>query len=235
MRITRTIVLPAAAFALMSAPAYAADERQSDPPNFNQMDKNDDGALTRSEAAAHKRLTAHFDQVDDNKDGRLTRAEYLQIMARQDLYTLRENLAEFLDPDDKAPLAVKSQSSGSQSASAGASSRSEKGQMPAMAASPQLVRNVQNVLQEHGVDPGPTDGIWGPRTHQAVTEFQDKQRLQGNGQLNAQTLTALGLASQGESASTGASGEQSLFKKADKDNNGYVSRAEFESMPKTEN
>jgi peptidoglycan hydrolase-like protein with peptidoglycan-binding domain len=107
--------------------------------------------------------------------------------------------------------------------------------MPAMAASAQLVRKVQNALREQGIDPGPIDGIWGPRTHQALTEFQDKQGLQGNGQLNAPTLSALGIGSQGESASTGASGGQGLFEKTDENNNGYVSRAEFESMPKPKN
>lgn len=198
----------AAALALATGAAYAADV-----PNFNQMDKDNDGSLTRSEAAGNPKLADQFQQVDDDGDGRLSRGEYLAIMARQDLYNLRENLAEFLDPDGKAPLAAGSQARGQQASSgqsAAQSSASAGGQRqpgpqaPGMAASNQLIRNVQEQLQAKGVDAGPADGIWGPQTHQGVREFQQAQGLQATGQLNAPTLAALGIPKE-QSASAGQS------------------------------
>jgi hypothetical protein len=218
MDIKRSILFSATAFALALGTAHAAGEG---PPNFNTMDKNNDGALTRAEASVHRRLSAHFDQVDDDRDGRLTRAEYLEIMARQDLYTLRDSIAEFINPEGRPPLTA-GQASGQQ-----ASARS--------AVSSELVRNVQQTLSAEGVDAGPVDGIWGPRTHQALREFQEREGLDASGQLNAPTLAALGIdstqtASAGESASAGGTARSTpQFDKADKNNDGFVSRQEFDS------
>lgn len=231
MNITRSILYSATAFALALGTARAAGE---DPPNFNTMDKNNDGALTRAEASVHRRLSAHFEQVDDDRDGRLTRSEYLEIMARQDLYTLRDSIAEFINPEGRPPLAT-GQAPGQQtSAGAGQAGAAEQSSLP-MAVSSELVRNVQNTLSAKGVDAGPVDGIWGPRTHQALREFQERHDLETSGQLNAQTLAALGIdgtrtASAGESASAGGTATRApKFEKADKNNDGFVSREEFES------
>lgn len=237
MRIRRNLSF-AAALILGAGAAYAADV-----PNFNQMDKDNDGALTTSEAAANPKLADQFARVDDDGDGRLSRFEYLQIMGRQDLYNLRGSIAEFLDPDGKAPLAA----GGQASASSGAQQQGP--QAPAMAASSQLVRNVQQQLQAKGIDAGPVDGIWGPQTHQGLTDFQQAQGLEASGQLNGPTLAALGIAGQqsasvGNSASAGqsASGGGSAsagsglpsFQRADKNNDGNVSHEEFEAaMDKT--
>jgi hypothetical protein len=208
----------------------SAQAAGDDPPNFNTMDKNNDGALTREEASVHRRLSAHFNQVDDNRDGRLTRAEYLEIMARQDLYTLRDSIAEFINPEGKPPLATGAQAGGTGSEQANAGAQPS---VP-MAVSPQLVRSVQDTLHAKGIDAGPVDGIWGPRTHQALREFQERQGIETTGQLDARTLASLDVsgdsaASTGASASAGASGAPS-FDNADKDNNGYVSRHEFDSI-----
>lgn len=51
----------------------------------------------------------------------------------------------------------------------------------------------EDTLQAKGIDAGPVDGIWGPRTHRALREFQDWQGLDSSGQLDAQTLAALGI------------------------------------------
>ena len=208
----RTIysVLPAAAVALaLSGAAHAADV-----PGFNEMDRNNDGQLSRSEARGNPKLADQFSQVDDDGDGMLSRGEYLAIMGRQDLFTLRENLAEFLDPEGKPPLAAGgSPQEGAASAGASKPNEQQAGQYPARAASERLVRNVQQALQDKGIEIGPVDGIWGPRTSAGVREFQQSQNLDGTGQLNAPTLAALGIsdeapASAGDSARQGKRASQ---------------------------
>jgi hypothetical protein len=195
-----TSLLPAAIALALAGPLHAA----GDVPGFNEMDKNSDGQLTRSEAQGNPKLADQFAQVDDDNDGSLSRAEYLAIMGRQDLYTLRENLAEFIDPDAKQPPLAASSQQGQASAGGG----KQSSQYPPRAASDKLVRNVQQTLQDKGVDAGPVDGIWGPKTSAGVRQFQQQQNLDTTGQLNAQTLDALGIAegsaSAGESAKAAA-------------------------------
>jgi hypothetical protein len=53
------------------------------------------------------------------------------------------------------------------------------------------VRAAQQALQDKGFDPGPIDGIKGPRTTEAVRDFQQKQNLTVTGQLDAQTRDRL--------------------------------------------
>jgi peptidoglycan hydrolase-like protein with peptidoglycan-binding domain len=54
------------------------------------------------------------------------------------------------------------------------------------------VRHVQQALQRKGFDPGPIDGILGPRTRQAVRNFQDRYGIEAGGDIDNQTLFALG-------------------------------------------
>ena len=62
------------------------------------------------------------------------------------------------------------------------------------AQSSETVRKAQQALKDKGFDPGPVDGIMGPQTREAVKKFQDKQaNMKGSGQLNQQTLSALGV------------------------------------------
>ena len=198
--------VPAAVALALAGPLHAADV-----PNFNQMDKNNDGQLSRSEAQGNPKLADQFTQVDGDNDGMLSRTEYLAIMGRQDLYNLRENLAEFLNPEGKPPLAAGGQQTGDASAGSAQAAGGEQALPPAV--DEQLVRNVQEALREKGMEAGPVDGIWGPRTHSALREFQQDEGLEATGQLNAQTLAALGIAegtaSAGESgAPAGESGKQ---------------------------
>lgn len=74
------------------------------------------------------------------------------------------------------------------------------------ATDPQLVRKVQQELKAEGINPGPIDGIWGPKTSQAVQQFQQKRGLQASGQLDARTLSALGVAG-GQTAAAGGNQE----------------------------
>jgi hypothetical protein len=53
------------------------------------------------------------------------------------------------------------------------------------------VRAAQQALRSKGFDPGPIDGIQGPRTTAAVRDFQDKENLTVTGQLDAETNARL--------------------------------------------
>ncbi len=56
---------------------------------------------------------------------------------------------------------------------------------------PSVVKSAQQKLAADGFDPGPADGVMGPRTRKAVRDFQGKKGLAENGQLDQQTLAAL--------------------------------------------
>jgi peptidoglycan hydrolase-like protein with peptidoglycan-binding domain len=50
-------------------------------------------------------------------------------------------------------------------------------------------------LKDRGIDPGPIDGVMGPRTSAAIREFQQKENLAVNGQLDPETRAKLVVAS----------------------------------------
>lgn len=54
------------------------------------------------------------------------------------------------------------------------------------------IRNAQEALQKKGFDIGQVDGLLGPRTMAALREFQQQHGLARSGQLDAETLKALG-------------------------------------------
>jgi len=54
------------------------------------------------------------------------------------------------------------------------------------------IRSVQRALAAKGFDPGPVDGIVGPLTRAAVRKFQDRFGMKASGQIDNQTLFALG-------------------------------------------
>jgi Ca2+-binding EF-hand superfamily protein len=76
------------ALALAVGSAYAAEERKG----FNDLDKDRNGSLSRTEAAGNPELVAKFKDADRNKDGKLTRAEYLRVMAVKDAGTVKRKV-----------------------------------------------------------------------------------------------------------------------------------------------
>jgi len=54
------------------------------------------------------------------------------------------------------------------------------------------VRKVQQALQRKGINAGPIDGVYGPLTKEAVRIFQDRYGIKATGEVNNQTLFALG-------------------------------------------
>ena len=71
-------------------------------------------------------------------------------------------------------------------------------------AEPATVRQAQERLISEGFNPGAVDGRLGPQTRQGLKDFQTSQGLEPSGQLDTQTIAALGLDS-GASATTGGS------------------------------
>jgi hypothetical protein len=53
-------------------------------------------------------------------------------------------------------------------------------------------RRVQQVLKEKGFDPGPLNGVPGPRLKNAVRSFQSRYGIAARGEIDNQTLLALG-------------------------------------------
>lgn len=53
------------------------------------------------------------------------------------------------------------------------------------------IQAAQQFLSEQGYDTGPVDGFWGPRTEQAISDFQRNQGLEASGQLDEQTLQTI--------------------------------------------
>ena len=82
-------------------------------PGFNDLDKNHDGALSSTEAAANPQLAKRFKEVDTDGDGKLSRAEYLKVMAKKDFNTLREKAADLIEPDHGSSAGSSSKSKSS--------------------------------------------------------------------------------------------------------------------------
>lgn len=85
MKLAKTLLIGAAA-ALAFGGAYAAAPKASgNEPGFNALDKNNDGYLSRSEAAKDKDVSKNFKAIDKNGDGKISRTEYLEHKGKNDL------------------------------------------------------------------------------------------------------------------------------------------------------
>ncbi len=67
------------------------------------------------------------------------------------------------------------------------------GYPPPGAVNPRGIAAVQGRLRDLGYYHGGLDGVWGPDTQQALAQFQQRNGLQPNAELNPATITALGL------------------------------------------
>ena len=102
-----------AALALAFGTAYAADNAKQDKnviqkqeekggalnndTSFRVLDKNNDGYLTKAEAAGNPDLAKRFKEADDNNDGKLSRMEYLKIMAKIDTHNTADKVSKSTD------------------------------------------------------------------------------------------------------------------------------------------
>jgi len=55
------------------------------------------------------------------------------------------------------------------------------------------VEALQKKLLGQGINPGPVDGVFGPKTEEALKRFQERQGLDADGIAGPKTLAALGL------------------------------------------
>jgi peptidoglycan hydrolase-like protein with peptidoglycan-binding domain len=63
--------------------------------------------------------------------------------------------------------------------------------MPSPAPVQAEVRTAQEKLRDNGYEPGPIDGIWGPRTAAAVSQYQRKEKMTVTNRLDPETLGKL--------------------------------------------
>jgi len=56
-----------------------------------------------------------------------------------------------------------------------------------------LIKAVQQALTDASYDPGPVDGLEGPRTASAITAYQRDKGLMVDGTIGPETLRSLGL------------------------------------------
>lgn len=66
-------------------------------------------------------------------------------------------------------------------------------QTTALNQNPDVVRQVQQSLNQQGYEAGSVDGVWGEQTQSALQKFQQSKGMQASGQLDEQTLAALGV------------------------------------------
>lgn len=71
----KKLIAIAGSLALASGMAVAGD-KMGEAKNFEDLDKNQDGVITQSEASTDQNLVAHFNNADANADGYLTPSEF---------------------------------------------------------------------------------------------------------------------------------------------------------------
>ena len=111
----------------------------------------------------------------------------------------------------------KQESQGAQSSSS-ASKEQKPGSGPSASGDKQsqrseTIKEVQTKLKDQGQDPGPADGVMGPKTQAALKEFQKDKGLKETGQLDQQTLSALGVSGSAAAGGSSASGSSKSSEK----------------------
>src|SRR3954463_1514447 len=114
MRLTQSMFfLVAAALALAVGATYAEDKvgKDKNDPGFKALDKNNDGYLSRTEAAGNPELFRKFKQADKNGDNKLSRMEYLESMTKQDATTAKNKVETAIDKNKDKPAGAGSTTS----------------------------------------------------------------------------------------------------------------------------
>jgi Ca2+-binding EF-hand superfamily protein len=93
MKLAKSMLAGAVALALAAGAAYAKDSSKT---GFDALDRNDDGFISRAEAAGNPRLLKGFDVADKDNDGKLSRSEYLAATAKR---KVKDVVGKPSDPD----------------------------------------------------------------------------------------------------------------------------------------
>ncbi len=93
------------------------------------------------------------------------------------------------------------------------------------------VKAIQEALKTKGFDPGTADGVVGPKTNQALREFQKSNNLQVTGRIDDKTASALGV----EAGTMGSSSSSSMGKESTSGSRGTSGRSSSSSEEKTGN
>src|ERR671935_2225076 len=97
MKFAKTLLIGVSSLALGTGAALAADKAKDKDPGFNKLDKNNDGYLSRSEAAKNPYLSKRFKEADKDGDGKLSRTEYLAVMTKKDAKTAKKKIENAID------------------------------------------------------------------------------------------------------------------------------------------
>jgi Ca2+-binding EF-hand superfamily protein len=108
MRLTQSLFfIVAAALALAVGASYADEhvgkDKTKNDPGFNALDKNNDGYLSRTEAAKNPTLVKKFKEADKNGDGKLSRMEYLEAMTKQDASHAKDKVENTIEQHKDKP------------------------------------------------------------------------------------------------------------------------------------
>lgn len=128
----------------------------------------------------------------------------------------KQKQSQGASPDKSAQTQSSGAASGSTSGqsaskpSSSAASGSTSGQASQkQAQGSDIVKQAQQKLSQAGHDVGKPDGIMGPKTQAGLKEFQEKKGLQASGQLDKETLAALGVSGEVTSGSAATGGSSS--------------------------
>jgi peptidoglycan hydrolase-like protein with peptidoglycan-binding domain len=119
------------------------------------------------------------------------------------LAVLSATLVSFAAVAQDKPKQEPSAQSGQTQAQTESKQPSGKQQAATQQPSSDVIKQAQEKLSAAGHDPGPADGMVGPRTQKALKDFQQAKKLDPSGQLDQKTLAALGVSGEA-SAATGA-------------------------------
>ena len=60
------------------------------------------------------------------------------------------------------------------------------------------IKKVEKTLRDKGYDPGPIDGVWGPQTRAALSQYQKAENLPATGHGDAETAGQPGVGQESE-------------------------------------
>ena len=96
------------------------------------------------------------------------------------------------------------------------------------------VKKVQAALKEKGQDPGPIDGVMGPKTKAAIKAYQSANNIKPTGRLDSETAKSLGMGS-ASSSGGGASGTTSSKSSSSATGSDKSGSSSFSDLPSGRN